>query len=146
MSPDWPPDSGPRPRRPVGVTGLIISARRRVAFFADGLFFADDFFFAADFPFATSFFGAAFLIVFFLAEAAFLAADFFRVGFFLLAVFFLRAVFFLAMEKVYQNVDGGSDICTFSILSFLCVTQPALSDRRESNGCPLWLESLVFQS
>jgi len=85
--------------------GLITSARRRVAFFAN-FFFAGDFFFGNDFFFAASLFGAARLTVFFLAEGALLAADFFRVGFFRLTVFFLRAGFFLAMEKVYLKSRG----------------------------------------
>lgn len=102
MSPDWPPDSGPRPRRPLGVTGLIVSARRRVAFFATGFFLAGDFFFAAGFFPAAGFFRATFFMVFFLAEAAFLTNDFVGVGLLLLAVFFLRAGFFLAMPQVYQ--------------------------------------------
>jgi hypothetical protein len=105
VSPDCPPESAPKPLRPLGITGLITSARRRVAFLATGFFLAADFFFAAGFFFgnafffAVSLFGIALLTVFFLAEGALLAADFFWVGFFLLIVFFLRAGFFLAIGK-----------------------------------------------
>jgi len=104
VSPDCPPDAAPRPRRPLGVTGLIISARR-VAFFAADFFFAARFFFTAGFPFAEGFFTAANFFLF----LAVLAIFFFRVGFFLLTVFFLRADFFLAMGRVYQNASRQID-------------------------------------
>jgi hypothetical protein len=102
VSPDCPPESAPRPRRPLGVTGLMISARLRVAFLVIGFFRVADFFLAPRAFFAASFLGAAFFAVFFRAEGALLAADLFRVGFFLPIAFFLRAGFFLAIGKVYQ--------------------------------------------
>src|SRR5689334_23013260 len=113
VSPDCPPDSGPRPRRPRACIGFVI-CRRAVFFARAGFFFAA--FFPAGFFFAASFF---FTAVFPFAIGFFLAAGFFfRVGFFLLTIFFLRAGFFLAMRLSLSN--SNREIPFFVLQKFSC--------------------------
>jgi hypothetical protein len=104
VSPDWPPESDPRPRRLLLETWLGASARpglalARTAFFAGCLF-------DADFDFAicpvAGFLAAAFFFGDFFAALVFFATSFFLAVFFLPTVFLL-AGFFLAMQKVYQT-------------------------------------------